>query len=218
MTDSKREELDALKAQVRQLESEVHHEEAGQLWQPSGFYGTYYATTGAGLGGFASLISLLVNVIGAPMVGKSPLQLIRVYLTFPLGETALQFAGQAGETGGMNENMIIAFGCCLYLGTGMLLGVPLYLILAKYAPHASLGKRLVIASGVALAIWVINFYGILSWLQPMVCDGNWITNQEYLPWWVAAGTHLLFGCTMALMYPLGQFAIYQRPTTETSEN
>ena len=217
MTDSKRQELDALKAQVRQLETEVRHDEAGELWQPSGFYGTYYATTGAVLGGFASLVSLLVNVIGAPLAGKSPLELIRIYLTFPLGETALGLASQAGKTGVMNDNMIIAFGCCLYLGTGMLLGVPIYLILTKYVPQATLIKRLIFGGGIALAIWVINFYGILSWLQPMVCGGNWITDQSLLPWWVAAGTHLLFGWTMALLYPLGQFAIYQRPTIEASE-
>jgi len=218
VTDSKRQELDALKAQVRQLENEVRHEEAGQLWQPSGFYGTYYATSGAVLGGFAALVSLLVNVIGAPLAGKSPLELVRVYLTFPLGEKALGLASSAGEVAVMNDSMIVAFGCCLYLGTGMLLGIPIYLVLAKFTPVATLVKRLAVGGGVALIIWMINFYGILSWLQPIVCDGNWITNQEFLPWWVAAGTHLLFGWTMALLYPLGQFAIYQRPTTETSEN
>lgn len=217
MTDSKRQELEDLKAQVHQLETEVRHEEAGQLWQPSGFYGTYYATTGAVLGGFASLVSLLINIIGAPLAGKEPLALIRIYLTFPLGETALGLADQATKTNVINDNMIIAFGCTLYLGTGMLLGIPIYLILTKFVPKATLVKRLVVAGTVALVIWVINFYGILSWLQPMVCKGNWITNQEFLPWWVAAGTHLLFGWTMALLYPLGQFAIYKRPTTEASE-
>ena len=56
-------------------------------------------------------------------------------------------------------------------------------------------------------IWAVMFYGILSWLQPLLVEGdpgNWITNPAYLPWWVAAATHLVFGWTIALLYPLGR--------------
>ncbi len=69
------------------------------------------------------------------------------------------------------------------------------------------------ASVVSLAIWGINFYGILSWLQPLLIGGdpgNWITNPSYLPWWVAAATHLVFGWTIALLYPLGEYTPYRR--------
>ena len=62
-------------------------EEAAAGWQPSGYYTAYYATAGFLLGSFGAMASLLFNVIGAPIAGKSPLELIRIYLTFPLGGT-----------------------------------------------------------------------------------------------------------------------------------
>jgi hypothetical protein len=49
-------------------------------------------------------------------------------------------------------------------------------------------------------------------LQPLVIGGdpgNWITNPNYLPWWVAAATHLVFGWTIALLYPLGVYTPYR---------
>ena len=63
-------------------------------------------------------------MIGAPIAGKNPLELIRVYLTFPLGESALRLTEQPGGHYVLGDGMILAFGCCLYLFTGMLLGVP----------------------------------------------------------------------------------------------
>ena len=104
--------------------------------------------------------------------------------------------------------MILAIGCCLYLGTGMLLGIPVYLALTRFAAKGGLFVRLAVASVVSLAIWGFNFYAVLSWLQPLLIGGdpgNWITNPRYLPWWVAAATHLVFGWTIALLYPLGEF-------------
>ena len=108
---------------------------------------------------------------------------------------------------------MLAIGCCLYIGTGMVLGIPLYLALTRWGGGKSLVTKLIIASIVALAIWVINFYGILSWLQEEVIDmsaENLIVNR--VPWWVAAATHLVFGWTMALVYPLGEFVSYQPQT------
>jgi len=37
---------------------------------------------------------------------------------------------------------------------------------------ASLMRRLAIASVLAIAIWLVNFYGILSWLQPLLFGGE----------------------------------------------
>ena len=41
---------------------------------------------------------------------------------------------------------------------------------------------------------------------------NLIINR--VPPWVAAATHLVFGWTMALVYPLGDYASYQRVTEQ----
>ncbi len=210
---SKKEELESLRSRVRELESEISP--VSELeWKQKGFYGTYHALAGFMLGFFGAITSLLVNVIGAPIAGKHPLELIRVYLTFPLGEKVLGVTGQAESLFVVGDGIVIAFGCCLYVATGMILGIPFQMFLAKFAPSGSLVKRLILASVLAIAIWLFNFYAILSWLQPLLFDGNWIVNQEYLPWWVAAVTHLVFGWTMALVYPLGQYVHYQRPTEQ----
>lgn len=211
---AKRQELEALKAQVRQLEDEIATTAPGPGWQATGYYSAYYATSGFLLGIFGAMASLLFNVVGAPIAGKSPLELIRVYLTFPLGEEALQLT-QGQKVYVVGDGVILAFGCCLYLATGMLLGIPVFMALTWLAATGGIIKRLLVASLVSLVIWGINFYLILSWLQPLLIGGepgNWITNPAYLPWWVAAATHLVFGWTIALLYPLGLYTPYRGPT------
>lgn len=201
-------ELEQLRAQVRQLEAEVNAEEAAEGWPPTGFYSEYYATTGFVLGMIAAAASLLVNVVGAPIAGKSPLELIRVYLTFPLGEKALELTSHAKDVYVVGDGLILAMGCCLYLGTGMILGVPFFVILSWLTENKSVIFRLIVATVLAAALWAVNFYGILVWLQPLLFGGSWIVDPNVLPTWVALVTHLVFGWTMALLYPLGRFQGY----------
>ena len=196
------------------LETELTTAAARPGWRATEYYAAYYATAGFLLGSFGAMASLLFNVVGALAVGRNPVELIRVYLTFPLGEKALLLT-EGSKVYAVNDGVILAFGCCLYLGTGMLLGIPVYMALARFAADGGLLKRLVVAGAVSLVIWLINFYGILSWLQPLLIGGepgNWITNPQYLPWWVAAATHLVFGWTIAILYPLGVYRPYKRPT------
>lgn len=209
---SKRQALADLRAQVAQLEAEIRAAESpatapGQ-WPPQGFYGAYYANSGFMLGGIAAIASLVLNIVGAPLAGKDPLELIRVYLTFPLGARALELGPQHGS-------LILLLGCCLYIATGVVLGVPFFVALAKFAGEG-LKKRMIMATVLSLLLWVINFYGILSWLQPALFEGNWITDPAILPPWVAAGTHLVFGWALALLYPLGRFVPYQARTPASS--
>jgi hypothetical protein len=146
--------------------------------------------------------SLLMNVVGSLVVGQHPLELIRVYLTFPLGDRALE----------IDSGLALAIGCCLYLGTGMLLGIPVYLALTRFTAHSTLLARLAVASAVSLVIWLIMYYGVLSWLQPAIVDmkpENLIVRR--VPPYVAALTHLVFGWTLAVVYPLGDFRAYRRP-------
>lgn len=205
-TTSKQTELTELKKRVADLESQIARETVHPPFQPTSYYTAYYATTGFLLGSIGAMSSLLFNVVGSVLTGKQPLELIQTYLTFPLGDQAFNLPPE-------QNGLMLAIGCCLYLGTGMVLGIPVYLALTRFGADKSLGGKLVIATIVALLIWVINFYGILSWFQADVIEmspENLIVNR--VPWWVAAATHLVFGWTMALVYPLGDYIPYQRTT------
>jgi hypothetical protein len=211
-TAAKQQELAALRLRVEQLEAELSSAPSAEpdaAWPPKDFYTAYYAMVGGILGILGAAVSLAVNVVFAPLAGKSPLEIIKVYLTFPMGEKALSLGAQ-------NDPLFIVFGICLYIATGMLIGVPIYLLMALFCgKNATLGARLLWGSILSLAVWAINFYGILSWLQPMLFGGNWVTDPAVLPPWVAAGTHLLFGWTLAVLYPWGQFTPYAPPAAES---
>ena len=197
--------LAELRAQVSALEAELAR--AGQApeaqWQATSYYTAYYATTGFILGGIAAMASLLVNIVGAVLFGKQPLELIRVYLTFPMGERALDFNS-------VDNGLILAIGCCLYVGTGMVYGILFQIVLTRFTANSSVAARFVVVSLLAIAVWLVNFYGILSWLQPLLFGGRWIVDQ--IPWWVAAITHLVFGWTMLVVYPLGRYTPYRVQT------
>jgi hypothetical protein len=204
--DDKRRELAEIEARAQDLRSELEDEEQVQPFQPKGFYAAYYATTGFLLGMFGAMSSLIFNIVGSAWVKQHPLELIRVYLTFPLGDQALQ----------LDSGLAMAVGCCLYLATGMLLGVPFYLALTWLTANSSLAKRLFVASILSLVVWAVMYYGVLSWLQPAVVEmkhENWIINR--VPPWVAILTHLVFGWTIAVLYPLGDFTAYRRPIEQT---
>lgn len=194
--DVKRQRLEELRAEVRRLESELAVPTPTE-WPPKEYYTAYHVLAGFVLGMFGATTSLLFNVVGSVLVGQHPLQLIRVYLTFPLGESALK----------IESGLTLAIGCCLYLLTGMLLGIPFQLVLSRMP--SNLTTRFVVATALGLLIWIVNFYALLSWLQPLLIGGDWILAE--IPWWVGALTHLVFAWTMLLVEPLGRFVPYEQP-------
>lgn len=164
-----------------------------------------FALVGLLLGGMAGSTSLLLNVIGStlwPSISgepQHPLRLIQVYLTFPLGESALE----------LNSGAALALGCLLYIATGMLYGVLFEVVLSYFMPYAGTWARISICSVLSLILWGVNYYAFLLWLQPVLLGGNWIVST--IPAWVAVITHLVFGWTMALLYPLGEGRLPRRP-------
>ena len=202
-------ELAELRSRVAELEAEAEAAEPASSEWTRHYYLTYYATTGFFLGMVAALVSLLFNVVGSLLVGQNPLQLIRVYLTFGLGARALDLQLDKGDGG-----LALIIGCCLYVATGMLLGVIFQVVISRIGEATKLGSRLATASVLALVIWAVNFYVLLSWIQPRLFGGNWITDPNLLPPWVAIATHLVFGWTMALLFPLGRYEPYTVQTEE----
>jgi hypothetical protein len=198
---TKLDELEQLRSRVGALELELHGRPPH--WQATGFYGAYYATAGFVLGMFGAVTSLTLNVVGSLLFEQHPLRLIQVYLTFPLGERALE----------LNQGLTLAIGCCLYIATGMLLGVPFHVALTWLTRGRSVGFRCAVGSALAISMWAGHFYLILSWLQPLLFGGNWIVEQ--IPWWVGALTHLVYGWTMVIVYPLGEYVPYRRQTEQT---
>jgi hypothetical protein len=206
-------ELTELRARVAQLEAEAATAESKSAERPGtewtrAYYLTYYATAGFFLGILGAVTSLVFNVVGSLLVGQHPLQLIKVYLTFGLGERALDPQ--------LDSGLALAIGCGLYIATGMLLGVLFQVVLSRFADRGSLPNRLLIASLFALLVWVVNYYLLIAWLQPRLFGGNWIVTQ--IPWWVGALTHLVFGWTMALTYPLGMYEPYRVQTEQTESS
>lgn len=203
-------ELDELRSRVEELEGELALPETREKgdWRTSGYYLSYYATAGFFLGMVGALTSLLFNVFGSLAVGQHPLYLIQVYLTFGMGKRALD-ANVAADGG-----LALAIGCCLYVGTGMLLGILFHVVLTRYAADGGLVKRLILASVLAIAVWVVNYYVVLSWLQPLLFGGNWIVTKVPIP--IAALTHLVFGWTQALVYPWGLYEPYRVETARST--
>ena len=212
--EQKQSELQALKAKVAALESDLAGDQIPPDWTPKTFYSGYYVTVGFVLGGFAAMVSLVFNIIGSSIAGKHPLEIIRVYLTFPLGGRALPLGNQNADSAFViSDGTILALGCCLYIGTGMVLGSVFHSVIARFAENKALSVRLIWGSILGAIVWVVNYYLILSWLQPALFGGNWITDHNFLPWWVALATHLVFGWSMAVMAPFGAYVPYRRPTT-----
>ena len=197
--EAKQQELQQLRTRVQALERELQPPISPE-WPPRGFYLAYAVLTGFVLGGVAAMTSLLFNVIGSLINGLHPLQLIRVYLTFPLGQQAEN----------LESGLALAVGCCLYVLTGMVLGIPFQWVLSRWFDCASLKVRFAVVSAMAIALWIFNFYCVLSWLQNVLFGGSWIV--EDVPWWVAALTHLVFGWSMLILQPFGRF-VAERPNS-----
>jgi hypothetical protein len=163
-------------------------------WPETGYRARSHAKSGALFGAIAGCTSLLTNIVGSVLWPafsgheQHPLRIIQVYLTFPLGESALL----------LKSGMLLALGCLLYLVTGILYGMLFEIVISYLLPHSKLAARLIACTILALGVWAINFYAVLVWLQPLLLGGRWII--DLVPWWVAAVTHLIFGWTIALLY------------------
>ncbi len=189
--------LEELRAEAAKIEAELAAEERTPSWPPRDYYLAYHTLAGMVLGFVGACASLMFNVIGSAIVDQSPFQLIKVYMTFPLGARALE----------ISDGFALAGGCGLYLCTGAIFGVPIHLVLSSWMARSSFVSRFVATTIMGLALWIVNFYVLLSWLQPSLIGGNWILDQ--IPWWVAAATHVVFAWSLLAVSRWGHFAPYE---------
>jgi hypothetical protein len=194
MEDSRTAEVEQLRERLARLEEEVGRVGRTEpAWPPREYYATYHLLAGMVLGLIAAAASLMFNIVGAAMLNKHPLELIRVYLTFPLGEKALE----------IDSGFALAAGCCLYLMTGMIGGIPFHMVLSRFFSDSSPLIRFAVASVLGIGVWIINYYGVLFWLQPALIGGRWIVDR--VPVLVAVLTHLVFGWTVFAFSHWGRF-------------
>lgn len=189
-------ELERQRRALEELEERVSQmaDKPQKSWYRSGFYTSFYVIAGLMFGALAAWVSLAFNVVGAWAIYGDPFRLLRVYATF--------FGGPAALTG-QDAGVAILLALILHSATGAVVGAPIHVVYSRYVADSGIQKRLLTGVVLGVIMWLVNFYAILSWLQPMVSGGNYII--ENIPVWVAALTHISFTLTMLVLQPYWAF-------------
>jgi len=146
----------------------------------------YFGTIGAFAGYLGSVVILGADIAGAKLMGFAPFMFLRYYATLREGSGALL----------MTSRSFLLNAVVMHLAVGSALGAIFVLIISgrdiqRFTRYLAAG----ICFG--LCVWFINFYLLLSWIQPLVNGKSYIL--ENIPWWVAAVTHGLYGASVALI-------------------
>ncbi|MBI1814795.1 MAG: hypothetical protein HYR72_07445 [Deltaproteobacteria bacterium] len=172
----------------------------GRTWPPTGFYLTFYLVAGTTLGIVGSVTSFAFHVIGSLMVNQDPLLFLRVYGTAFLGAKAL-------TTEDLNFFMLVAVA---HFSVGAAAGAVFQVFISRYFPSSYL-QQIALGALYGLLMWVVNFYFVLSWLQPRLVGEPYVLNL--MPVWIAALTHLIYGLTLGVLQPLARFVPYRPAVT-----
>ena len=156
-------------------------------------------TVGSVAGFLGAITCLICNIAGALVLGVEPLRLLRIYATILEGRRALDISRA--------DFFIAAFA--LHIVTGIFFGTIFALGARKFC--AGLQRYILAGAGYGIAIWLVNFYGILSWLQPLLHGSAFILTE--IPIAVAVLTHVSYGLTVALVtYVLQRDFMYSSQT------
>jgi hypothetical protein len=182
---------------IRELEDDLARAEAGQAaaWVPLRFYTAYYVTSGLLIGIGAAWATLLLNMLGSLSIHGDAFKLLRVYGTFFFGSDAME----------TNRAAILMLTVGVHTLTGAVCGAPIHVVLSRWKPDLSLRGRVLAGAVLGVVMWLVNFYGVLSWLQPRLV-GSAIILEE-MPASVAAANHVAFAVLVVLMQPLGAFTV-----------
>jgi len=186
---------------IRDLEAELRAAPVVPDWPPPGFYLTYYVVAGLLLGILGSLTSFAFNLVGSLVMNQDPLAFLRVYGTVFLGARAL-------VTEELDFFMLVAV---VHFSIGAAGGAVFHVAVNRWVPDRP-ALQIALGAAYGLLIWVVNFYGILVWLQPRLVGQAYVL--ELMPVWVAAVTHVIYGVTLGVLQPLGRFVPYRAQVVE----
>jgi len=206
-TDALRDQIGAYRQELSDMEAELRRrerEELDSIWFPQGFYGAYYVLSGLVLGVIAAWAALLLNAIGAPLFGESSFELLRTYSTILGGESSAT----------SSDAVAVMFALGVHTFTGAVCGAPIHVVYSRYFMGQSLGKRIAVGVALGIVMWLVNFYGVLSWLQPMLHEESSSYIVEHIPVWVAILNHVLFTTLLLLMQPFAIFNTRNYPAKE----
>ena len=142
-------------------------------------------TVGSVAGFLGAITCLICNIAGALVLGVEPLRLLRIYATILEGRRALELS---------SANFFIA-AFVVHIVTGIIFGTIFVLGARRFC--SEIQGYILAGAGYGIAIWLVNFYGILSWLQPLLQGSAFILTQ--IPIVVAVLTHVSYGLTVALV-------------------
>jgi hypothetical protein len=188
-------EIERRRAEIVDLEARLAVA-AEPAWPPVGFYLTFYIVAGTTIGILGSLTSFLFHVVGSLVVHQDPLLFLRVYGTVFLGERAL-------TTSDLDFFMLVAI---VHFSVGAIAGMVFHVAVNRVVPNRS-GLHLALGVAYGLLMWLVNFYVVLVWLQPLLVGRAYVL--ELMPSWVAALTHAIYGLTLGILQPLGRFVPYR---------
>jgi GAF domain-containing protein len=179
-------EIERHRRSITELEARL----SGEIRVPTGFYLTFYILAGMVLGVMGGLTSFIFNMVGSLIIAQDPMAILRAFGTFFIGADALTT---------LNLNFLILV-LLVYLSGGAVAGAAFQVMVSRYFADRPLVYKILLAGAYGLGLWIINFYGIISWLQPLLVGKAYIL--EMMPFWVAASTNLVFGLTLGLLQPI----------------
>jgi len=179
-------EIERHRRSITELEVKL----SGEAKVPTGFYLTFYIVAGMVLGVMGGLTSFIFNIVGSLIVAQDPMVILRAFGTFFIGADALTTH---------NPNFLILV-LLVYLSGGGVAGAAFQVIVSRYFTDRPIVYKILLAGAYGLGLWIINFYGIISWLQPLLVGKAFIL--EMMPFWVAASTNVVFGLTLGLLQPI----------------
>ena len=194
-------EIERHRRAIAELESKLTLRSApGRGWPPRGFYMTFYVVAGMTIGTMGAMTSFVFNVLGSLVVAQDPMLILRVYGTFFIGQDAL-------TTDNLNFLVLVLL---THVIVGAVGGAVFHVYINRDFADRSSGQKILYSVLFGCAIWLINFYGIISWAQPLLVGQAYIL--RLMPFWVAALTHIVYGLTLGLLQPMGRFVPYAPPT------